>query len=399
MKRLYILLFIDLAFLLFGITQLDISYKEAVVFFDKHNFLHYLIKFSTLLFGQNDFALRFPFILFHLLSVILLYKISGFYIKKEEDRVYAVALFILLPGVVSSSLIVNYAPITIFFTLLFVYLYENNKKIFYYPLLFVLVFIDGSFEVLYLGIFAYAVYKNNKKLYITSAILFLLTLYIYGFDSGGRPRGYFLDTLAMYALVFSPLLFLYYFYAMYRILFKKEKSLLWFISFTALVLSILLSFRQRVSITDFAPYGVIAIPLVYENFLRSYKVRLPEFRKFYTIGLYLTIFLLIVNFLFTYFNKNLYLFLSNPNKHFARKFHIAKKLSKKLKTLNINNILCNDKTMCKRLHFYNISQGKKYILSKTKLSKDSKKVTISYINTPIATYYVSKLHTLKHEKK
>ena len=394
MRRLYLVLLLDLLFLLYGVSELSISAKEASIYYEKHNFLHYLTNLSTSLFGQNDLALRLPFITFHLLSVILLYKISELYIKKEEDRVYAIALFVLLPGVLSSSLIVNMAPITIFFTLLFVYLYEKEKKYLYYPLLIMIAFIGNSFEILYLGVFTYALFKNNKKLYILSAILFLATLYIYGFDSGGKPRGFFLDTLAMYALIFSPFLFLYYFYAMYRILFKREKTLLWFISFTALILSILLSFRQRISITDFAPYGVIALPLVYENFLKSYKVRLPQFRKWYKRGLYATIFLLALNFLITYFNKTLYFILPDANMHFAQKFHIAKELSKKLKLLNINQISCQDKELANRLKFYGISRGEKYLLSDTKLSKNAKKVTISYTFKPIKTYYVSKLHTL-----
>jgi len=103
MKKLFLLLFIDLAFLLFGVNELSISYKEAVIFYDKSDFLHYLIRFSTSVFGQNDYALRLPFITFHLLSVVALYKLSNFYIKKEEDRIYALILFILLPGVVSSA--------------------------------------------------------------------------------------------------------------------------------------------------------------------------------------------------------------------------------------------------------------------------------------------------------
>ena len=394
MKKLFLLLFIDLAFLLFGVNELSISYKEAVIFYDKSDFLHYLIRFSTSVFGQNDYALRLPFITFHLLSVVALYKLSNFYIKKEEDRIYALALFILLPGVVSSALLVNMAPITTFFTLFFIYLYSRDRKKSYYSLLVLLLFFGESFEMLYFGLFAYSVYKNNKKLYILTGTLFLVSLYIYGFDSGGRPRGYFLDTLAMYSLIFSPILFLYYFYAMYRILFKRKKTLLWFISFTALALSILLSFRQRIPLTDFAPYAVVALPLVYENFLRSYKVRLPQYRKTYTVGLYITIFFLIVNFLFTYFNKAIYLVVDDPELNFARRLHIAKKLSNKLKKLNINKISCEDKQMCKRLKFYGIKEGEKYLLSNSKITKKSKKVTISYIYKPIKVYYVSKLHTL-----
>jgi len=74
--------------------------------------------------------------------------------------------------------------------------------------------------------------------------------------------------------------------------------------------------------------------------------------------------------------------------------HIAKPLSQKLKKLKIKNLKCEDKKMCKRLKFYGISMGDDYILSDTKIFKNSKKVTISYIYKPIKVYYVSKLHTL-----
>ncbi len=390
-NKLWLIIFIDFLLLLYGISELSISYKEAKIFFDSSNFLHYLVNLSTTIFGQNDYALRLPFVFFHLLSVILLYKISGNYIKEEKIKLYTIILFILLPGVVSSSLIVNSSSITIFFTLLLIYIYQYKKYLFY-PLLFLLLFIDSSFEVLYLGLFAYGIYKHDKKLFITSAILFILSLSFYGFDSGGKPRGFFLDTLAMYALIFSPLLFLYYFYTMYRILFKQEKDLLWFISFTAFSLSIILSFRQRIPLSEFAPFAVIAIPLVVQNFLKSYKVRLVEFRKPYKIGLWITIVFLVINFLITYLNKSLYLILENPDKNFAKKFHIAHQLADKLKSLNINNILCEDEKICLRLKFYNISLGKDYLLSLDKKSKMSKKVTISYKNRVIKSYFVTKLH-------
>ena len=148
-KKLYFVLLIDLIFLLYGVSQLSISYKEATIFFDSHDFLHYLIQFSTKIFGQNDYALRLPFIIFHLLSVILLYKISGKYIKDENIKIYTLILFIMLPGVVSSSLIVNSSSVTIFFTLLLIYIQESKyKRYLFYPLLFLLFFIDNSFEVL-----------------------------------------------------------------------------------------------------------------------------------------------------------------------------------------------------------------------------------------------------------
>jgi uncharacterized membrane protein YhdT len=390
--KFFLLILVDLAFLFYGVTTISISAKEAIIYYNHHDFLHYLVNFSTSLLGQNDFALRVPFILFHMGGVILLYDISGYYLKKEKDRLFTIALFMMLPGVLSSSLIANSSSITIFFTLLFIKLFYLDMKKLYYPLLFLMLFIDNSFEILYLGLFTYAIYKSDKKLAIVSAILFLVILYIYGFDSGGKPRGFFLDTLAMYALVFSPLLFLYYFYSMYRIVFKDEKTLLWFVSFMALLLSVVLSFRQRIPLSDFAPFAVIALPIVVQYFIKSYKVRLKAFRKPYQISLGLTILFLVINFLFTYFNKNLYYVLDDPKKHFAKKFHIAKELASKLKDKNIDAISCEDKDLCLRLKFYGLTMGDKFFVQSYKKLNNCKKVTISYSSIPIASYCVSNLH-------
>jgi len=378
--------------LLYGVTTISISAKEAIILYENKDFIHYLVVFSTKLFGQNDFALRLPFILFHMMGVGLLYRISSYYLKEDVYRLFTIMIFILLPGVLSSSLILNNSAITIFFTLLLIFLIEEDENTYGYLLLMFLLFVDNSFEVLFLGVFAYAVYTKENKLMYLSGSLFLLSLYIYGFDTGGKPKGYFLDTLAMYALVFSPLLFLYYFYTMYRILFKGKKGLLWFISSVAFFLSILLSFRQRIPLSDFAPYAVIALPLIVKNFFSSLNIRFPIYQKPYKISLYLTIAFLVINFLFTYFNKSLYLVLDDPKMHFARKFHIAKELALQLKKDGITQIKCKDTRLCKRLEFYGIDLGDRYLISEENTPKSFKKVTISYKSTPIATYSVSKLH-------
>jgi hypothetical protein len=390
---LFAIVLIDLCFILLGIDDISISYKEAVVLYQSNSFLHHLVSSSIYIFGENDYALRTPMILLHILSIALLYKISEQYMKEPRDRLYSVVIFILLPGVASSSLVVTSASLSIFFTLLFLYLFQNGFKKVYYPLLPLLLLVDNSFFILFLALFGYGIYKQDRDLYILNAILFVISLYLFGFTAGGRPRTYFLDTLAMYAIILSPMLFLYYFYTMYRILFKQKKTLLWFISFSALVISLLLSFRERISIVDFAPFIVISTPLVVANFLSSFRVRLPKHQLPYKVGLIVTTVFLTFNFLFTYFNKYLYLY-DNEHKHFARKYHIAKELANKLHTLGINSINCESKEMALRLRFYNINSGNDYYLSEIKPQVFYKKVTISYKSKNLKSYYVTKLHTL-----
>jgi len=387
-----LILLFDLIFLLYGVNTLSISYNEAVIYYDSHNFLHYLVQFSTKLFGQNDFALRVPFIAFHLGSIGLFYKISKIFLKREFDRCLSILIFVLLPGVVSSAVLVNSASVVIFFTLLFIYLFLHKKENLYSMLLPLLVFIDNSFSILYLGLFAYSIYTKNRYLLLLSAMLYLISLYMYGFGVYGKPKGFFLDTFGAYSLIFSPLIFLYFFYTMYRILIKEKKSILWFISFTALIYSILISFRQRIVIEDYAPFVVISIPLMVQQFLRSYRTRLPQLRSSYRFFYALVFGFLALNFLATYFNQYFYRYIDNPQKHFAYKYHIAKELASALKKRGIDSIMVDNKNLQKRLKFYGINSSKELKLVKTVKKSDPKSVTISYMNYPIISYSVTKVN-------
>jgi len=383
--------------LLFVTNTLSISYKEALNVFVNTSILTYITNTSLFIFGQNDIALRLPFIIFYILSVLLMYKITDKYFNYESDRLISICIFMLLPGVLSASLLVNSAIIVTFLTLLYLYYYKLTNK-HSYLLLLIYVFIDNSFAILYLALFFYSLKdiksivdvkdKKNILLWI-SLVLFVLSMYIYGFTTAGKPRGFFLDTFAIYASIFSPLLFIYFFYSIYRIgLKEKEKSLTWYISTTALLVSFLFSFRQRVYIEDFAPYVVISLPFMLKIFFHSYRVRLKEFRKNHNIAVTLVLFMLFINVLFTIVNKPLYIVLSNPKKHFVYKYHFVKELAEEMKRNKINFISSDDRELLLRLRFYGINEGKKYFLSLNKFDGYRKKITVSYYNKKLYKVYI-----------
>ena len=386
-----LILCIDFLFLLYGVSTLSISYSEAQIYFYGNGFVHYLVRFSTYLFGQNDYALRLPFVFFHIISTVILYRISKKYLKRKSDRLFSIIIYILLPGTNSAALIVNSSEIVIFLSLLFIYLFEEKKMILSYLILSVSIFVDNSFAVFYISLFFYSIYKKDNKLLVFSLFLFALCMYFWGFDTGGKPKDYFIVTLAVYMAIFSPLVFLYFFYTEYRILVKEKKNILWFISFVAFLFSLLLSFRQRIMIEDFAPFAIISTPLMIRVFLSSYRVRIPELRSWHKFFLILVLGTLVVNFLAIYFNKSLYLILNNPKEHFAYRYNFAKEIAGKLKKLGIQNIYSKDKRLLLRLKFYKIKNGDNYLLTKHQY-KNSKNVTISYFKKPIFTLYVSKIH-------
>ncbi len=388
----FAIVLVDLLFLLYGISTLSISYKEAHIYFEGRGFLHSIILLSTKLLGENDFALRLPFILFHLGSLWLFYDISRFYLYRESDRVLALLVFVLMPGIVSSALLVNSASVVLFFTLLFLYFYLHKRENLYAFVLPLFVFVDNAFSVLYLALFAFGIYRKERFLASLSALLYLVSLYLYGFGVHGKPRGYFLDTFAAYSLIFSPLIFLYFFYTMYRILVRGKKSILWFISFTALIYSLLISFRQRIVIEDFAPFVVVSIPLMVHLFLQSYRRRLPTLRRTHKLFFILVFGFLAVNFLATYFNQYFYRFLDNPKEHFAYKYHIAKELAQELKEAGYHEVNSSEPHLAKRLRFYGVGASDDYRLERGKNSDAIKSVTIRYMNRPIITYSVTKVN-------
>ncbi len=386
-----IILFIDLLFLLYGISTLSISYNEANIFFNGKTFIHYVVKYSTSIFGQNNYALKLPFVFFHLFSTVLLYKISKKYLKRKADRVLSVIVYILLPGINSAALIVNDSEFVIFFTLLFIYLYQQKKIFLSFFVLIFSLFIDNSFSVLYLSLIFYSIYKKDNNLLYLCIILFGSSMYLWGFNIEGRPKNYLMETLAVYMAIFSPLVFLYFVYTEYRIFIKGEKNILWFISFVSLVFSLFLSIRQKIIIEDFAPFAVIAVPLMVKTFLSSYRIRIPELRHWHKLFFSLTMFFLVFNFIAIYFNKPLYLFIKKPSDHFTYRYDFVKELANYLKNNNITKINSDNNKLLLRLKFYGIKEGNDYFITTHKI-KNSKNVTISYYHKPVFKVYVSKIH-------
>ncbi|EAI8893466.1 hypothetical protein CRM11_08910, partial [Campylobacter coli] len=373
--------------LLYGISTLSISVDEAKIYFEEkgsflffnHSLLYYLTHFGTFVFGQNDFGLRIPILFFHFLSCILLYILALKYTKTHFDSFLSLLLFVLLPGTVASALLVNEASIVIFLTLAIICAYEYEKKWIFYPLLILALFVDKSFNILFLTFFFFGIYKRNSFLLTLALVLFGLSISFYGFDTGGRPRGYFLDTLGIFAACFSPLVFIYFFYVVYRLTFKEQKSLLWFLMSVTFIFCSLLSLRQKLYLEDFLPFCVICTPLLIKTLMASYRVRLPQFRLRYKIFIECSIIFL----LFCYFviigNQILYYFVSDPKYNFANNYHLAKELSKELKKQEIFKLRVGT-SLQPRLKFYDIEDSNTFYLksikNKDQLDKNKKNITI-----------------------
>jgi len=383
------ILIFQIAILLYMTNDFSIAYKEIVIFENKAGLIGFLSHLFTDIFGLNIVWIKLPFIIFYALSAIILYLLTDDYFKYQKDRVLAVAIFMILPGLNSAALLLNESIIVVFCTLLYLYIYKKTGKENYFLLL-LFLFIDNSFAILYLALFFYSLKKRDNRLLFMSLILFGLSMSFYGFEIGGKPRGYFVDTFGIYASIFSPLLFLYFFYSIYRFGIKYERDMYWYLASTALALSFIFSLRQKVYLEDFAPFVLVAIPVMVKLIFHSIRVRLKEHQGKYLFLGYLIFFSLVVNFLVFVFNKSLYLILDNPKKHFAYDYHIAKELAIKLKNLGIKNINIENNSLRKRVEFYGVNSDGKYTLVETTLKDKQYDIKIEYFGKIVAKYDIKK---------
>jgi 4-amino-4-deoxy-L-arabinose transferase-like glycosyltransferase len=386
---LFLFLGIDAIILFYESTLLSISYREANFFFNTQSLLTAIVQGSVALFGHNDFGLRFPMMLMHLVSVILLYQVSTDYLKTEKDRIWLIAVFMLIPGVNSAALLLDNTAMVILLLLLYLILKKHTRQV-HYIYLFAIMWIDVSFALLYLGLFFYGLQKGDRPLFIYSVLLFGISLYLHDYLPHGTPKGHFLDTLGLYATVFSPIVFIYLFFTLYKRIFMKETDLLVTISSTALLASLFLSFRQEIEIQVYAPYLVLALPVAAQSFFHSYRVRLRQFRKRYRILFNISLGLLVLNTLIVLLHKELYPFLEDPSDHFAHRQHVAKELAYELKARSITCVDAENDRMQLRLKFYGVEQCDSYRLD-DKMTMNSNNVSIRYKNYVIYEAYVTKI--------
>lgn len=394
MRNLYVistLVAVHTGILFYFTSELSINYYEANIYFNKENILHYILRFFTALFGQNDFALRLPMILMHTLGAFLYYDVSKSLFKKESDRVWNVVIYLLLPGVNSAAIMVDGAGLLLFLLLVFLYFYKNRRNLAYILLPFYVI-VDASFAFLYLSLIFYAMEKRKTVLLFSSILLFGISMSLFGIEIGGHPVNYFLNTLGLYAAIFSPVLFIYLVYALYRRGMREERTLLWYLGSTAFVFSLLFSFRQQMKLEELAPYILVATPIMVKAFISSYRIRLREFRRGYRILLSVGMGFLIASTITIYMNKIFYLFLTKPSKNFVYNNHIAKELANELKTMDIEGVSTRDDRLQLRLKFYGIENDPNVTLSEYKPAEKADKVTISYINQDVAEFYVTNNH-------
>lgn len=333
-----------------------ISPHEAKLLYAGHGIVSILLQAGHSLY-DGLIGIRFFFLLIGFLSIYLYYRVSWIYLERDDDRHLATAVYMMLPGIVTAQVLANIAILVIPLVLLFLLAYEKRWIWLEALLMLILFVIHDASVIFFLATFIYALIRKEAPLGFLSGLFLLLSLVIdRGVEIGGRPSGHFLDIFALYAALFSPLVFLYFFYTLYRILLREEKNILWYISFISLVASLLLSIRQRVSVTDFAPYVIVSIVLMVDIFNRSIRVRLPEFQKRYRWGFYVVIFTLFLSTLTIIFHQAFFPFLKDPREHFAYRLYQPYWLAEELRKDHLDCYDARSDSVQRQLRFYGIAR-------------------------------------------
>ncbi len=357
-QEFYLFISLYILALLYLSINIPIGPNEATVYYGERNILYY----ATHLFDNyfnNGLDFRLPFLLSGLLNLYLFFQISKFYCRENSKSYLSTTIFALLPGIITSSVIVNIAVFVISLVLIFLILHIKKREILQVVVMLALLFIHDASVIFFISLSIYFAFRRNSKLFTISIIFTAISiLYFNGLDVGGKPEGKFLELFGLYMALFSPLVFIYFFYALYRIWFKEKKDILWYISFTAFILSILLSIRQKVIMTDFAPYVIVAVILMLVTYHRTLLVRLPEFQKRYRLGFKIVIGSLVFSSLIIIFHKPLFYIIRDKSKHFAYSFYKPYWIKLKLDRLGQNCYSAKHKKLQYQLRYYGIKECK-----------------------------------------
>ena len=352
----YIFLFIYTVALVYLASVIPIGSHEATVYYTDTKILYYLTHITNGVFG-NSLDFRFPFLLFGLINIPLFFVMSRLYFVEKEESYFSTMVFALLPGIITSAILVNIAVVVISFVLGFIIFYEKKKLFWQGVTMVALLLLHDASVIFFIALAIFSAFRRDSILFAISIILTAISLlYFNELTIGGRPKGEFLELFGLYIALFSPLVFLYFFYALYRIWLREQKDILWYISFIAFVVSILLSLRQQVDMTNFAPYVIVSVVLMLVTYHRTLYVRLPQFQKFYRIGFYIVFGSLVLSAMVIIFHKLFFSMIDDKSKHFAYTFYEPYWQVLELKEIGQNCYTVKNQKVQYQLKYYGIEK-------------------------------------------
>ena len=317
----YVFLIFYTTAIIYLASTIPIGGHEASVYYTNNHLLYFLTHFFDDAFG-NSLNFRLPFVFFGFLNIFLFLIMSRLYFEKQEESYLATTIYLLLPGIITSTVLVNISVIVISLVLFFVIFYEKKYIWGQAVVMLLLLLVHDASIIFFIALAIFSIFKREYKLFFIPLILAVISiLYFNGLDIGGRPKGEFPQLFGLYMVLFSPLVFFYFFYALYRIWVREQKDILWYISFTAFIFSILLSLRQQVDMSDFAPYVIVSVVLMLVTYHKTLYVRLPQYQGTYFLGFKVMLASLVLSAMIIIFHQLFFYLIEDKSKHFAYAFY------------------------------------------------------------------------------
>ncbi|CRF52824.1 hypothetical protein [Helicobacter ailurogastricus] len=365
--------------------EISVSYKEALLYFGTPHFfldkillegLRGFVKYTPFL--PKDLALRLPGLLLHACNIVLMYVLSlRLRAQRPYDPLLVALTFALLPGIQLGAILLGKVSLLLNLSLLSLLLYRTY---FIYPLVCLSTFLDASCAVLLLGLLLNAFKRKQKVLGFYFALALASNLYAFA-PISGIPQGFFLNTLFLMLILYSPFLCIYYPYTLYAQVVKdyKQESLVGIVGAVGFCAPLLLSLRQEPS-PEFLSFGALGMPVLLQKALSSIRLHLPIFRSHYRIRHSLVFGTLLL--------ESVLLWGGGYNQ-FVRTHYVAKELAHALKRRGITSINTLSPKMALRLKFYGIGFGGDLYLIQQDRRSD---IEISYRHEIVARYAVLQKH-------
>jgi len=260
-----------------------ISVSEANLFYSSiQSPTTFIMHKSQEIFGY-EFGFRTIFVLISFLNAWLFYKITRHFFKNRKDKLMAFFIYLMLPGTIAESVLVSDAILISLFLSLFIIGYLKHNYTLIVISLAALGFVHWSSLEFYIIILIYTLFSKHYKIMFISIIALVSYIYFGGHIPSLTYQNTTVKLLAIYATVFSPLFFVYLFFAGYRIFLIGKRDIIWVISFAALMVSFLMSVYTKIRVEDFSPYLMTGVIVALRSYHNSSRVRLKRFRQKYEI--------------------------------------------------------------------------------------------------------------------
>jgi len=281
LPHIFIVLYILIISILTATTPISVS--EANLFYSSvQTPTTFLMHKSQEIFGY-EFGFRTIFVLISFLNAWLFYQITRYFFKNKKDKLTALFIYLMLPGIIAESVLVSDAILISLFLSLFIIGYLKNNYILIIISMAALGFIHWSSLEFYIIILVYTLFSKHYRIMFISAIAIVAYIYFGGYIPSLTYQNSTVKLLAIYATVFSPLFFVYLFFAGYRIFLIGNRDIIWAISFATLMISFLMSVYTKIRVEDFSPYLMTGVIVALRSYHHSSRVRLKRFRKKYEI--------------------------------------------------------------------------------------------------------------------